>query len=546
MKIVGVLLTFLICANADVWRSADGRELEAEGLNWLEGGVLLKRADNKEIVGIRYEELVYEDILKALSELDYYVNDKVSADSKTVSTKSVKLDRQTGRYHLFAHLHTYDGYHYSGTGKLTPITRKVRLSGRIVEVNLSSPLRGDGIAGVEFYALSGSGSAKPSIYHAQSAVVAFLKNGSPTYFSAPVKENFKGWVVLVRSPNTGEIIEINSSLRHLEKYVIQDVPEVAKFKVDTSQIKKEVLEREKARHKLRAGKLSETAGEGITLIEKNADWSYLSGSDPKEGLQNWYVPNFSTKGWEEGKAGFGYGNDDEETTLNMKGKFGRLYLRKSFTVPSDADMKKVILKIAYDDGFIAYINGQEIWRQGVGRNRGKDAEDILWREESEELDFVSFPLRDLTGILKVGSNNILAIEGHNVGLSSSDFSLHPTLSIGRKPQGNLAKKLEKKVAALISESVDKADKQSPRDKVFKLDGKWRFKFERGKYVMREFKGKYLIDENGGRHKVTKLGEFVQIDWGGRAFERVSLDPEKPDLLEGINYQGNKFKYERVK
>ncbi|MDA7890183.1 hypothetical protein N9A78_03135 [Akkermansiaceae bacterium] len=104
----------------------------------------------------------------------------------------------------------------------------------------------------------------------------------------------------------------------------------------------------------------------------------------------------------------------------------------------------------------------------------------------------------------------------------------------------------KKVAALISESVDKADKESSQNKVFTLDGKWRFKFERGKYVMREFKGKYLIDENGSRHKVTKLGEFLQIDFGGGAFERVELDPEKPNLLEGVNYHGNKFKYERVK
>ena len=96
------------------------------------------------------------------------------------------------------------------------------------------------------------------------------------------------------------------------------------------------------------------------------------------------------------------------------------------------------------------------------------------------------------------------------------------------------------------EGVDKADKESSQNKVFTLDGKWRFKFERGKYVMREFKGKYLIDENGSRHKVTKRGEFLQIDFGGGAFERVELDPEKPNLLEGVNYHGNKFKYERVK
>ncbi|MDA7898371.1 hypothetical protein N9A88_03460 [Akkermansiaceae bacterium] len=239
---ISLMLLKLSCA--EIWHSSDGQNLEGEGLYWTEGGVLLKRSDTQEVIGIKYEKLIYKDVLKAVNDLDYFVNDAAKAYSKTVSTKSVRIERETGRYHLFANLHTYDGYHYSGTGKLIPLTKKVRLSGRIVEVNLSS-LRGDGVAGIEFYALRGTGSQKPSIYHAQLGVFAFLKNGSPRYFSAPSTENFIGWVVLVRSPITGEVIDINSSLRHLEKYVLEQVPTVADFKINTTKIKREVLEKAK-------------------------------------------------------------------------------------------------------------------------------------------------------------------------------------------------------------------------------------------------------------------------------------------------------------
>ncbi|MDB4434108.1 hypothetical protein N9142_03120 [Akkermansiaceae bacterium] len=103
----------------------------------------------------------------------------------------------------------------------------------------------------------------------------------------------------------------------------------------------------------------------------------------------------------------------------------------------------------------------------------------------------------------------------------------------------------KKVAALISDSVDKAGKQSSQNKVFTLDGKWRYKIERGNFVTREFKGKYLIDEEGGRHHWKRLGETITIEWGSYV-EKVQVDPKNPDLLKGVNWQGRKLSYERVK
>lgn len=103
----------------------------------------------------------------------------------------------------------------------------------------------------------------------------------------------------------------------------------------------------------------------------------------------------------------------------------------------------------------------------------------------------------------------------------------------------------KKVAALISDSVDKARNQSSENKMFTLDGKWRYKIERGNFVTREFKGKYLIDERGTPRPWKRLGDMISIEWGPYD-EKVKIDPKNPDLLKGVNWQGKKLSYERVK
>ena len=238
-------------ANAYEWTSPNGKSIKGKGLHWQEGGVLVERADNKKLVALRYDQIVHKDHIHAINNLTYYVNDRLKLGAKTVSTSSVKREMETGSFHLHANLHSYDGYHFEGRGTLKPITKKVRLSGRLVEVTLSSFFGGNGVAGIEFYALKGGGSIKPHVYHSEIGIFSFLKMGSPRYFSAPSTKDFKGWVVLVRSPNTGKIIGIASSLRHLEKYVVEKVPKIAKFKVNTKAIKKAVLDQQKKIHQAR-------------------------------------------------------------------------------------------------------------------------------------------------------------------------------------------------------------------------------------------------------------------------------------------------------
>ncbi|QEG43619.1 purple acid phosphatase family protein [Roseimaritima ulvae] len=162
------------------------------------------------------------------------------------------------------------------------------------------------------------------------------------------------------------------------------------------------------------------------LIPPNAEWEYLAG---RHAAANWTaietIPE-EADGWKVGKASIGYGDSDDITELkDMKGKYTVVYARTEFELgPGQKEaIDELGLAISYDDGFIAYLNGHEVLRVGVGKGRGEDAEDV---EGHEAGGYEYFPLDGATKWL-VDDDNILSIEGHNVSRSSSDFTLDPYL-----------------------------------------------------------------------------------------------------------------------
>ncbi|NQU20913.1 MAG: PQQ-binding-like beta-propeller repeat protein [Candidatus Nealsonbacteria bacterium] len=157
------------------------------------------------------------------------------------------------------------------------------------------------------------------------------------------------------------------------------------------------------------------------LIRRNADWKYVAGTDPKD---EWIAVDFDDKSWKTAPAGFGYGDDDDKTTLDMRNKFTRVYIRKQFDGKAAMNSSEMALSINYDDAFIAYLNGKEVLRVGVG-GRGKTASKIVSHEaDGHEM----FPIDGFRKLLQPGKN-VLALEGHNIDLDSSDFSLDPYLVI---------------------------------------------------------------------------------------------------------------------
>jgi len=153
-----------------------------------------------------------------------------------------------------------------------------------------------------------------------------------------------------------------------------------------------------------------------TLIEKHTTWKYLLETKPES---NWKTVETLAKNWRSAPAGFGYGDNDDNTKLDlMKGKYLKLYIRKKFSFSDNILPKTIILKIRYDDAFIAYINGKEVLRKSISKKMN-----VAGHEAGQNFESFTIPI---AGQLKQ-KNNILAIEGFNQGLASSDFTLDPFL-----------------------------------------------------------------------------------------------------------------------
>lgn len=157
------------------------------------------------------------------------------------------------------------------------------------------------------------------------------------------------------------------------------------------------------------------------LIPANAEWRYQAGFGVPEA--NWQETEFDDAHWRCGKAGFGYGDDDDRTHLkSMQGRFDSVRIRHRFVIDPSDTITNLFLYVRFDDAFIAYLNGHEITRSGIRQHNGRRAVN-----QHEAKDFEVFPILSPDRLLREGVN-VLAIEGFNRSIDSSDFSLHPVLT----------------------------------------------------------------------------------------------------------------------
>lgn len=181
------------------------------------------------------------------------------------------------------------------------------------------------------------------------------------------------------------------------------------------------------------------------LIPEAATWRFFRGRD--EPARSWSRQVFDDSSWESGPSGFGYGDGDDATKLSdMKGNYTSLYIRRHFELGEADRFDELVLEVRADDGFLAYLNGHEIARVNapVGM-KIVPASATAAGNAREPLDPVRVTID--SRLLKSGKNT-LALQGLNVSLSSSDFSLIPSLQSFR--QANFEKdfaRLSKSLAA---------------------------------------------------------------------------------------------------
>ncbi len=165
------------------------------------------------------------------------------------------------------------------------------------------------------------------------------------------------------------------------------------------------------------------------LIKIGDTWRYFKGIQAPPA--NWNGLSFDDSSWPSDFSGFGYADGDDATVLDDMMQelpdtpgYLTVFIRKPFTIVNPSGVVALDLQVDYDDGFAAYLNGTWIW--------SKNADNTAWNDiatgEHEVPDPRTFDMTPYTYLLRPGQN-ILAIQGHNIALNSSDFSLLPALSI---------------------------------------------------------------------------------------------------------------------
>jgi len=136
-----------------------------------------------------------------------------------------------------------------------------------------------------------------------------------------------------------------------------------------------------------------------------------------------------------GPGGIGYERSagyESLISLNIEAQMYQLntscYVRIPFSVDTDelTNITQLILKVRYDDGFIAYLNGVELARRNFTGTPAWNSNASASHSDSEAKFFENIDISEFISNLKPG-DNILAIQGMNRSLTSSDMLISAEL-----------------------------------------------------------------------------------------------------------------------
>jgi hypothetical protein len=160
--------------------------------------------------------------------------------------------------------------------------------------------------------------------------------------------------------------------------------------------------------------------ESTSLLWETATGRALVPLDGSLGLE-WTLPEFDDSGWIEGSNGFGFDRKNVPTYLDvigtdledvMSGVNASAYVRYSFSVPENLDLRGLAVRLRFEDGIVVYrenLNGDApAWDSRAARSR------------SSGLVPLNVNVSLVEGALRPGAN-VLAVHGLNSSSTGNDF-----------------------------------------------------------------------------------------------------------------------------
>lgn len=168
-----------------------------------------------------------------------------------------------------------------------------------------------------------------------------------------------------------------------------------------------------------------------TIVKDNSTWYYqvpTAASSPE-----WISPSFTVNSWFQGIGGFGFGDGDDNTIIPTSSV--SVYTRIEFNIANLNQIVAMALHFDYDDGFVAYLNGTEVARNGlsgIGQPTFNQLASISHEAklyQNQIPDQLVFNQNQLAGLL-INGTNVFCVEVHNQLANSNDFTCRNFLSVG--------------------------------------------------------------------------------------------------------------------
>lgn len=168
-----------------------------------------------------------------------------------------------------------------------------------------------------------------------------------------------------------------------------------------------------------------------TIVKDNSTWYYqvpTAASSPE-----WISPSFTVNSWFQGIGGFGFGDGDDNTIIPTSSV--SVYTRIEFNIANLNQIVAMALHFDYDDGFVAYLNGTEVARNGLSGTGQPTFNQLASISHEAKLyqnqnpDQLVFNQNQLAGLL-INGTNVFCVEVHNQLANSNDFTCRNFLSVG--------------------------------------------------------------------------------------------------------------------
>jgi hypothetical protein len=172
------------------------------------------------------------------------------------------------------------------------------------------------------------------------------------------------------------------------------------------------------------------------LTQGAAGWRYWDQAAAPQG--DWTGILFDDSAWTSGTAPLGYDSNNADAWLVTKINYGAdpankpitAYFRTTFNVTDPQAITALTCTLQIDDGCVAYLNGHELFRDGIADGVAVTNTTLASRSISggDENDFDPVTITpDKLAYLRAGVN-VLAIEVHQQAANSSDMTLDINLN----------------------------------------------------------------------------------------------------------------------